>query len=214
MEYFHIFKIAVGWNWVRIPGIVAVIGGFALFVLHRFGIVTMDDAFNYVVGGLSIALMAILIIIALLHHAVVQARQIAHLERAWDMTGRYDFSMREAIQFIIDYFAKNEPADQIYDRIGRAFAKIREIGLSGKVRISGHEFDDEAGTYEEFAKDISANFWNKNRIDAKSIGSPEIDLPRTAADPKRVHETDAQTIYGKMRVNKEALKAMFSDETH
>ncbi len=214
MEYFRIFKKAVGWNWVRIPSIITAVGGGVLLALHRFGIVAMDNIFSYVVAGLSVAVVTILIIVALLHHAVLQARQIAHLERAWDKTGRYDFSMREAIQLIINYFEKNEPADKMFDKIGRACAKIREVGWSGQVKISGHEFDPETNMYEDFAKNIDASFWNKNRIDPNFILSPESDLPRTIMDSNKVSETDAQIVYGKMRLNKEALRAMFSDQTH
>ena len=214
MEYFRILQKVLSWKLFRIPSVIAALGGGVLIILHRFGYVALDHIFNYVVVGVSIAIISILVIAALLHHSVVQARQIAHLERAWDMTGKYDFPMREAIQFIIDYLAKHEHSDQQFDRLGRACAKIREIGWSGIVKIWGQAFDDENNRYEEFAKAIPSLFWENSKIDPNFAYSPESDLPRTMGDPNKVSETQEPPKYGKMRINKEALKAMFSDNMH
>ena len=174
----------------------------------------MDDIFNYVVVIITVAVIALLIIAALLHHAVLQARQIASLERAWDMTGKYDFSMREAIQFIITYFENHEPAAQMQSRLGRACAKIREIGWAGKTEIKGHEFDQETETYQDFPKAIPAHFWDKNQIDPDFFTNSFADLPQTKLDEKKATMFEEQLIYGKLRINKEALRAMFSDEVH
>lgn len=209
MEYFRTFQKAVGWNWVRIPGIIVSVLSGGLIIARQSGLIAMEQIPVSLLVGVSVATIIIWFLGGLLHHCVVQSREIESLHRAWDRTGKYDVPIRKAVQFIYDYLGKTESGDKVHDRYKRAAAKIRELGWENQIRIVGREYDEDSGTYEDFSKAIPAHFWNANRLDIEVLLNHINELPQTITDEKYVLDVGIQPKFGQIQISEATLKAMF-----
>jgi hypothetical protein len=211
MEYIRILKNAVGWNWVRIPGIIISLLSLVLALARYFGLVVAEKIPTPVLIYFSAAAVIGWLIVGLLHSCVLQSRMIDEFKKAWDRTGKYDIPIRRAVQFISDKLEKNENAGSADDCYIKAVAKVRELGFENQIRIVGREFDSDSGAYEDFLKQIPPSFWNRNRLDKEVLINQISTAPETIEDEKYSTEISAQPQYGKIQISEATLKAMFPD---
>lgn len=208
MEYFRVFTNAVGWNWVRIPGIVVSTLPVVFLVLRNYGWIKVDSVSNYLLAAITCTAIILWIVIGLLHHAVLQSRAVDYLQTAFDRTGKYNVPILKALEFIAAHYAKSNPTASQDSLFKMAANKIRELGFANEINISGYEFDSDNDEYKEFSKPILPQFWDRNALNLENIRKQN-EYSHTIEDGAA--EVQFQPEYRGITISERTLKAMFPD---
>lgn len=212
MRYISVFFRAVGWNWVRVPGLVFGILPVSLAIARQYD-VRFLESINLSANTLilfSVGVVVIWFLAGLLHYCVTQERKLEHFERAYDRSGRHLLPIKEAMELIQRNLADQMPVGADEEK-KRKFAanKLREFGHENQMAIWGKKYHQDEQEFEEFNQQIPPSFWVKNQIDSRVVYSEfGLSVPQTITDERHQIEIRVEDKYGSLGVSKYTLAAM------